>query len=85
MINFDSKRKRMTVIVKAPHGEIKVLSKGADCVMIPLLANTKENKKCLLKTIEHIRDYGASGLRSLMICERTVSQDFYRSWAYKYE
>jgi hypothetical protein len=40
---FESERKRMTVIIKAPHGEIKVLSKGADCVMIPLLANTKEN------------------------------------------
>jgi phospholipid-translocating ATPase len=24
-------------------------------------------------------------LRTIMICERTISQSFYRSWVYKYE
>jgi hypothetical protein len=33
----------MTIIVKAPNGEIRVLSKGADSVMTPLLAETWEN------------------------------------------
>jgi magnesium-transporting ATPase (P-type) len=32
-----------------------------------------------------MHDYAANGLRTLMICERTISQSFYRSWVYKYE
>lgn len=43
VIEFNSDRKRMTVIVKAPNGQIRVLSKGADSVMAPLLAETWEN------------------------------------------
>lgn len=33
----------MTVIVKTPNGEIKVLCKGADSVLTPLLSDTWEN------------------------------------------
>ena len=43
VIEFNSERKRMTVIVKAPNGEIRVLSKGADSVMTPLLSETWES------------------------------------------
>jgi magnesium-transporting ATPase (P-type) len=43
VIEFNSDRKRMTVIVKAPNGEIKVLSKGADSVLSPLLNEKWEN------------------------------------------
>jgi len=43
LIEYNSDRKRMTVIVKAPNGEIKVLCKGADSVLTPLLSDTWEN------------------------------------------
>jgi len=35
--------------------------------------------------MEHLYDYAKDGLRTLMICERTISQSFYKSWVYKYE
>lgn len=38
-----------------------------------------------MQTLEHMQLYAQKGLRTLMICERTVSYSFYRSWAYKYE
>ena len=44
IIEFNSDRKRMTVIVKAPNGEIKVLCKGSDSVLIPLLSDSWENQ-----------------------------------------
>ena len=75
----------MTVIVKAPNGEIKVLCKGADSVLTPLLSDTWENQETRAQTLEHLYDYAKDGLRTLMICERTISQSFYRSWVYKYE
>jgi magnesium-transporting ATPase (P-type) len=40
----------MTVIVKAPNGEIKVLCKGADYVLSPLIADTWENQTIKEKT-----------------------------------
>jgi P-type E1-E2 ATPase len=73
VIEFNSERKRMTVIVKAPNGEIRVLSKGADSVMTPLLAETWENQELKHSTMEHLHDYAKDGLRTLMICERTIS------------
>jgi len=43
VIEFNSDRKRMTVVVKAPNGEIKVLCKGSDAVLVPLLSDNWEN------------------------------------------
>ena len=53
VIEFTSDRKRMTVIVRTPDGKIKVLSKGADSVLMPLLnQNQKEVKD---KTFKHLQ------------------------------
>lgn len=38
VIEFTSARKRMSVIVRTPEGQIKVMCKGADSTIIPLLA-----------------------------------------------
>lgn len=43
LIEFNSTRKRMTVIVKDEEGTIYVLCKGADSILFPLLRNTDEN------------------------------------------
>lgn len=75
----------MTVIVKEPSGQIKVLIKGADSVLLPLLADTPENQDVKSKTMDHLCQYAKDGLRTLLICERSISQTFYRSWVYKYE
>lgn len=85
VIEFNSERKRMTVIVKEPNGQIKVLCKGADSVLFPLLADTRENHKVKEKTLEHLCQYAKDGLRTLLICERSITQTFYRSWVYKFE
>lgn len=37
LIEFNSTRKRMTVVVKDPKGIIRVFSKGADSILFPLL------------------------------------------------
>lgn len=75
----------MTVIVKAPNGEIKVLCKGADSHIMPFLNDNWENQEIKARTLDHLVDYASRGYRTLMICERVISQSFYRSWVYKYE
>ena len=74
VIEFTSERKRMTVVVKTPEGQIKVMCKGADSAIIPLLAPTSENIGVKEKTLGHLYDYAKDGLRTLMICEKTVDQ-----------
>ncbi|KAK1864367.1 hypothetical protein I4F81_006915 [Pyropia yezoensis] len=34
---FDSDRKRMSLVLRAPNGDVRLLTKGADTVMLPLL------------------------------------------------
>jgi magnesium-transporting ATPase (P-type) len=40
LIEFNSTRKRMSVVVRDPNGVIRCLCKGADSILEPLLANT---------------------------------------------
>ena len=44
VIEFDSTRKRMTVVVRDPEGKILVIWKGADSIIEKRL---KPNQKCL--------------------------------------
>jgi magnesium-transporting ATPase (P-type) len=41
VIEFTSDRKRMSCIIRCPDGKIKVLSKGADSKLFPLLKDKK--------------------------------------------
>jgi magnesium-transporting ATPase (P-type) len=43
LIEFNSTRKRMTVVVRDPEGTVRVFCKGADSILFPLLA--KKNKE----------------------------------------
>ena len=85
VIEFTSDRKRMTVIVRTPQDQIKVLCKGADSALIPLLAMSSENLRVKEKTMGHLYDYAKDGLRTLMICEKTLDHSFYRNWQRTYE
>jgi phospholipid-transporting ATPase len=43
LIEFNSTRKRMSVVIKDSRGVIRCLCKGADSILYPLLKKTKEN------------------------------------------
>ena len=75
----------MTVVVRTPENKIKVISKGADAVLTPLLADNQRNRELLPKTLEHLYDYATIGLRTLMICEKQIEERVYREWHKTYE
>jgi magnesium-transporting ATPase (P-type) len=85
VIEFTSERKRMTVVVRTPENKIKVICKGADAVLAPLLAENQRNSNILPKTIDHLYDYATIGLRTLMICEKQIEERVYREWHKAYE
>ena len=88
IIEFSSLRKRMTVIVKDQRtGQIKVLVKGADSVINSLLAkldadDIKDAKQSQIRqsTAHCLLENAKQGLRTLLIAEKTISQNEYNEW-----
>jgi phospholipid-translocating P-type ATPase (flippase) len=82
LIEFDSARKRMTVVVRAPNGKLLVLCKGADSIIEKRL---KSNQKHLFDTKQFLKAYANDGLRTLMIARKEISEEFYSAWDKKYQ
>eukprot|EP00158_Paraphelidium_tribonemae_P008826 Partr_v1_DN28699_c1_g1_i1_m50503 putative ATPase, class VI, type len=83
ILEFDSERKRMSVIVKSVEtGEIIVYCKGADSVIYERLA---EGQSVVLElTNRHLERFAEEGLRTLCLAYRVLTPDDYREWAMRY-
>jgi phospholipid-transporting ATPase len=79
---FNSTRKRMSVIVRDPHGQVKVMIKGADTVIFERL-----QKGCPYEqqTQQHLEEYAVIGLRTLVLAYRDVSNSEYEKWKIKFD
>jgi phospholipid-transporting ATPase len=84
LIEFNSTRKRMTVVVKDPKGVIRVMCKGADSILFPLLKKSKEGREIEDKTNAFLEDYAKEGLRTLLLVEKVMTQAEYDAWQAKY-
>ena len=81
LIEFDSTRKRMTVVVRTPEDAILVICKGADSIIGKRL---KPGSAILEKTQEYLDAYAQQGLRTLLIASKQISEDEYQEWQAKY-
>ncbi|KAG9311983.1 hypothetical protein JVU11DRAFT_7253 [Chiua virens] len=75
---FNSTRKRMSTIVRAPDGKIKLYCKGADTVILERLG---KHQLFTEKTLSHLEDYASDGLRTLCVAYRDVPSAEYIQWA----
>jgi len=72
VLEFDSSRKRMSIIIRFPDGSIRLICKGAESHVIPqCVEGPVEN------TLLHINDYALLGLRTLAIAVRPLSESEY--------
>lgn len=84
---FDSVRKRMSILVECPDKSIKLLTKGADSAVLNIIdqfgdQNSRsevvgEVKPCaqiLSATLEHLDHYAREGLRTLVVASKNLSQ-----------
>lgn len=78
ILEFNSTRKRMSVIVQTEEGKILLLSKGADSVMFPRLARTGNDFE--EKAREHIHDYADAGLRTLILAYREIDEEEFQNF-----
>lgn len=76
VIEFDSTRKRMTVIVRSPEGKILVICKGADSIIEKRLR--QDSKEALLEQTQvYLDEFAKTGLRTLLIAAKEVSEEAY--------
>ncbi|OHS95070.1 phospholipid-translocating P-type ATPase, flippase family protein [Tritrichomonas foetus] len=73
-IEFDSDRKRMSVIVKAPNGQIILYTKGADTIMQNLFSSN-EDEAALLQMRDQVDSWAEQGLRTLVCGWRLISDE----------
>lgn len=83
IIEFDSTRKRMSVIVRDPKGRLQLLCKGADSVMYERMCRTGQ-EQLLEKTLEMLTVFAAEGLRTLVIAKADLDEKFYADWSKRY-
>lgn len=79
---FNSTRKRMSAVVRAPDGKIKLYCKGADTVIMSLLTSDQPFTE---QTLIHLEDYATDGLRTLCVAMREVPEQEYRQWSQLYD
>ncbi|CAK9063797.1 unnamed protein product [Durusdinium trenchii] len=75
---FTSARKRQSVLVRRPSGEVVLLVKGADDVMQKLAADPQSFPE------EHLRAFAKQGLRTLVMGRRWISEAELRQWHQEY-
>ncbi|KAG6539017.1 probable phospholipid-transporting ATPase 7 [Zingiber officinale] len=78
LLEFNSKRKRMSVILRDENGQIVLLCKGADSIIFDRLS--KNGKMYESDTSKQLNEYGEAGLRTLALAYRVLDESEYSSW-----
>ncbi|KNE63375.1 phospholipid-translocating P-type ATPase, flippase [Allomyces macrogynus ATCC 38327] len=84
-IEFSSTRKRMSIILRFPDGQIVMLSKGADSAMLerskPLAEYSSEEQVIHRATLVHLDRFASKGLRTLVYAVRHLNEAEYHKWS----
>eukprot|EP00833_Pecoramyces_ruminatium_P018148 jgi/Orpsp1_1/1192180/evm.model.d7180000091162.1 len=82
LLEFNSVRKRMSVILRTPKQEVLLLCKGADTVIYERLQKNQDSLRNI--TFTHLEKFGSEGLRTLCIAYRYISEKEYQKWSEDY-
>ncbi|NWT04662.1 AT8B1 ATPase, partial [Mionectes macconnelli] len=81
ILDFNSDRKRMSVIVREAGGAIRLYCKGADTVIFERLHPSNPKREA---TEEALDVFANETLRTLCLCYRDISQDEFDAWNKKF-
>ena len=79
-IEFDSTRKRMSVITKDPSGRIRIYTKGADAIIFARLAPGQS----YAATEQHLHEFAVEGLRTLCLAYADLDEEWFLNWHRRY-
>lgn len=74
---FNSTRKRMSVLARCPDGRVLLMCKGADNVIFERSIITEEEK---VRLDGHLTRFAETGLRTLVLSQRLLSEEEVASW-----
>ncbi|XP_069863695.1 phospholipid-transporting ATPase IK-like isoform X3 [Dipodomys merriami] len=77
MMDFNSVRKRMSVLVRNPEGSICLYTKGADTVILERLHKKGEME---MSTEEVLAAFAEQTLRTLCLAYKEIDEDDYEEW-----
>ncbi|XP_033820613.1 phospholipid-transporting ATPase IC [Periophthalmus magnuspinnatus] len=78
LLDFTSKRRRMSVLVREPEGGLKLYSKGADIVILERLQKDCPHQE---RTEIALEVFSESCLRTLCVAVRSVSEEVWEKWS----
>ncbi|XP_031480114.1 phospholipid-transporting ATPase 1-like isoform X2 [Nymphaea colorata] len=81
---FDSDRKRMSVVVGCPDNAVKLFVKGADSSMFGAIHKSMD-LDVVHATEAHLHGYSSLGLRTLVVAVRAFSDSDFKQWQLEYE
>uniref|UniRef100_T1JKU3 Phospholipid-transporting ATPase n=1 Tax=Strigamia maritima TaxID=126957 RepID=T1JKU3_STRMM len=81
VLEFTSSRKRMSVVIRNPDGQLKLYCKGADTVIYERLGDNQQYKDLTLKQLE---EFAVEGLRTLCCAMSDITEEFYEEWKQTY-
>ncbi|KAL5521166.1 hypothetical protein ACEPAG_9088 [Sanghuangporus baumii] len=84
MLEFNSTRKRMSVVVRNAEGRLVLYTKGADSVIYARLA-ADQDPELKAKTQKDMEDFANGGLRTLCIAYRYLGEEEYADWVKAYD
>jgi len=84
VLEFNSTRKRMSVIVRQPDGRILMICKGADSVIYQRL-KADHNPELKKSTERDMEEFANTGLRTLCIAYRYLPEEEFSHWATLYD
>ncbi|MCO5558594.1 hypothetical protein L7F22_012180 [Adiantum nelumboides] len=82
VLEFNSTRKRQSVICRYPNGRLVLYCKGADSVIYERLTDRGNTFKDVNR--DHLEYFGAAGLRTLCLAYRDLDISLYESWNEKF-
>nr|XP_014434979.2 probable phospholipid-transporting ATPase IM [Pelodiscus sinensis] len=78
ILDFNNIRKRMSVIVQTPDGQIKLYCKGADTILFERLHPSNEELMSL--TSDHLEEFAGEGLRTLALAYKNLTEEHFKEW-----
>jgi phospholipid-transporting ATPase len=76
VFEFDSTRKRMSVLLRCPDGKVRLYCKGADTIMYQRLRQGPINSE----TAVHLEQFARGGLRTLCIAVKEIDEAYFEKW-----
>ncbi|KAE8972264.1 hypothetical protein PR002_g26571 [Phytophthora rubi] len=83
VLEFNSTRKRMSVVVRKPNGELLLYTKGADMMICQRLKDDPAMMKLKIVTRDHMEKYADDGLRTLAM--KSLDERWFQQWKMRFD